>query len=301
MSFSQRFKSAASILMLCVLSGAGLALGGKIIMRREPPPNGPLDPRYAGPSLRPKYLDTRPSHQEPKEPTEKQFMDAFLGRGREALVGGEDELRGNIFTLATNGSNTEPGASIRNSKLTGEGRVRIEIADEETLRLLVAGGGWDVQLSQTEGAYGSVFSNPPNQQTFTVPRIRIPVKGKVIALGSLSAYAHLFNNTGGPPAIYKISFAIIPGRAIEDNQIFENNSGGAAQIAELSHHFSVSVPGGVQVGDTIEVRSYAGGLLKTYPAREGGVWAVGIQDATVTYVTAAGVVSQLVWTFYRTV
>lgn len=252
-----------------------------------------------------KYLRGTPARVGQKILTDEQYNAQATklenAMNRNAAPGEVAEQRGKVFKmgglLSTDPAVRIPG-ELRRSDKKGNYRLRVGIGSESTLQLLVALTNWDIQVAIQEGADGATFSSPPNQITFTVPRFRIPVVGGTIDLGGDWEQVQIFNETSNA-LLYDISAAIIEGRAQEDTVGFENNSGGAAPIFAFSHHFSVTVPGGVQVGDTIQQHSYAGVLLSTVPAREGGIWACNLRAATVTYVPAAGVVSNLMWTFYR--
>lgn len=208
----------------------------------------------------------------------------------------KNELQGQSKALLT-------GESIDLQTTTQEGEycLRISIASEATLRLLVAfGTGWDVQVALTEGAVGAIFNQPPNQSTFTVPRIKVPVKGISIAIHANEAYAQVINQSGVVDA-YSLSAAFIHRRVQYDEQRFSNNSGGDAPFAEFTTRYTVNVPGGVTLGDVIEEYAYDGTLLATYPAREGIMITPHLQGATARYVPLAGVIGRLTWTFFRRV
>lgn len=210
------------------------------------------------------------------------------------------EQRGKIFKLGGTLSpiGAERVGELRRTDAKGKYTLRVSIGSENTLAALVLATDWDIQVATQEGQDGGTFQNPPNQATFTVPRIRVPVKGLCVDLDGDYQQAQIFNQTTNA-LIYDIAGAIAEGRSQEDTQPFENNSGGDAPIFEFSHHYEVAVPGGVVLGDTIETRSYAGVLLATYPAREGGFWPVLLRAAVVRYVPIGPVVSNLLWTFHR--
>lgn len=241
-----------------------------------------------------------------RPPSLKVWEDALNRRSVDANPSGQQtELRGGNFNLQTGGSvGADPRLArqaIQSTTGAKKYKLRVEVGDAATLTKLIAASNWDVQVSFNEGAQGANFANPINQQTFVVPRMRIPIVGKVIQLGGDAIYAMIWNATGGNLDTYNIAANIEEGYAIEDYQSFDNNSGGDAPIFDLTHHFSVSVPGGVKVGDNIQVRSPAGVLLQTFPAREGGLYQVHLRGTKARYVPAAGVVSDLSWSFYRTI
>lgn len=297
----QRIKAFLVLPFLCLMVVLGVALGGKILMRREPPPRGPLDPRYDGPFLRPKLLSNdRVAQQIPNEPTRKQFMDAFLGKAKSALPGGDAELNGNIFTLVAGGA----PAVIQNFSLTGRGKLRVQVADQATVDLLSTGLGipWQIEAITQEGMNGAAFVNPINQTNVALPspRVLIPVHGKSVAVSGTSAKAEIFNrNAPGTPDV-KIMAAIIPEPVQDDTAYQQGSSNFSVSVFELSHHFTVDPSGGVIVGDVVRVFKYNGVLTAQYPARSGGVYPLGREDAFVQYVPIGPAVSAL-YTFFRTI
>lgn len=264
-------------------------------MRRERPPNGPLDPRYEGPTLTPKLYEAPRSVNMPPEPSKEEFMQAFFGK---PAPQGDNETQGNIFTIIAGG----PPAVVQSSTLTGNGIIRVQIADQDTVNVLSNGLGqpWQVECVYSEGWRGAAFNSPIDQRP-AIPsaKILIPVKGKSIAVHGNLVKALVYNRNAPGTPDFKISLAIIPERAVDDTAYQESATGFLVSIFENSHHFSVTPNGGVIMGDTIEVSKYNGVLSKVYPALSGGVYALGREDAFVEYVPA-GAATSCIYTFYRT-
>lgn len=245
--------------------------------------------------------------QPPPEPPLQKFLDAFEGK---VIPLDNVERRGINIALPKQATTDQPLFSLQHTSLDGNGAFRMEIADGATRDLILANGGnFNVQVAIREGGSSAKgnnaqYKNPIFQQTTTAKPdlIRCPLVGISIPLHAQEVYVDIFNTSGGPAAeTYYMAFSVLERRVQRDPTRRQSNSGARVLIPELSAMFSVSVPGGVVAGDVIEVVDITNAVLRTFPAREGGVWGIGFLDSTVRYVPIGAPVVDMVWLFERVV
>lgn len=153
------------------------------------------------------------------------------------------------------------------------------------LAVIAAGGTWNVFALIREGFKGSIFRE---RQVF------VPLVGAAYQLRGDFAQATIVNSSGLAEEL-EISAELEQGHVRENKIQRTRQANVQVTIPEFTKCYSVSVNGGVQMGDLVVERDAAGVAIHSYPAREGGLWWVTQTGARLSYTQAAGGPPSVVW------
>lgn len=237
-------------------------------------------------------------HQEPErreEPTAKEWEDALNKRNVALVNKTEAEVDAKSEFLIGDGT--------RPNKFTIQYTMPIELPREESgivLRVGLADIRSFQKLVATPplGGFLATVVEGYKGAKFFRRQIPIPVIGRALQLRGDFVSVEI-ESAIGTTDLLNISASLTPGKVVESKETRQRVGNIAAPILEGTVAYGVSVPGvGVALGDVIQERDPSGAIVKTYPAREGGIWFVSNTGSGLTYSPAAGAPPNVVWSFY---
>ena len=245
----------------------------------------------------PSRRDSERERQEPEKrppPTAKEWEDAINKRNVALVNKSPSEVDAKAELLRGDGVSIDRFTvqytmPIEIPRVESGMVLRVGIADLETFQKLIAVPTWGLVCNITEGYKGArIFRR----------QIPIPIVGRNIQLRGDFCTAEVVNQSGLAET-YNISAALMPGLVLETMETRQRVGNIASPILEGTIAYGVNVPGvGVAIGDVINEVDPSGAIVKTYPAREGGIWFVSNTGAGLRYAPAAGAPPNVVWQFY---